>query len=370
MKKTLCVILTFILLSMAVTVMASQEQQEIIVTLDGDKLQFEQQPIVQNGRVLVPMRTIFEAMGATVAWDAPTKTVVGIKDSTNIKMKIGNKELIKNGQTMLLDVPPQIVNNRTLVPIRAVAESFDANVSWDANRKTVIINTSKSSVPDLSTGEIPYTYLESELQVLLGEDYEYFKKCMFSTASQYDEQSQVLVITGNYPDLYTDMRGIVSLDKNGQINIAFLRGDNIEYYANSTNVNINYMFNNWLNEFKDRPLISHNRTNTSYSGEYKTESSIIHINDMGSDWIGIYGESFWGMHSGVIDNVDSLSNGSLYRAYDTLFYKINYDSNGDSENDFITLYFLNNNQVLALESPNGAFGGLNVSFDGLYTRSY
>jgi|GEM_PF-2140852 len=123
---------------------------DIIVTLNGNRLTFDQPPIIENGRTLVPLRAIFEAMGATVEWDQATQTVTGTKGNTVVKMTIGNPVMTVNGQAITLDVPPKVLNGRTLVPARAVAESFDAKVDWDGTTRTVIITT--TSAPAVNTG--------------------------------------------------------------------------------------------------------------------------------------------------------------------------------------------------------------------------
>ncbi|NLL06373.1 MAG: copper amine oxidase N-terminal domain-containing protein [Clostridiaceae bacterium] len=112
---------------------------EIKVLLNGKQIQFDQPPIIDNGRTLVPLRAIFEAMNATVSWEDKTRTVTANKGDTTVVMVIGNKVMTKNEKEIVLDVPPQIVNGRTLVPARAVAESFGAKVDWDGNTKSVII---------------------------------------------------------------------------------------------------------------------------------------------------------------------------------------------------------------------------------------
>jgi len=112
---------------------------KIKVFLNGKRIRFDQPPIIQDGRTLVPLRAIFEAMEATVEWDDKTKTVTAKKGDTTIVMTIGNKTMKKNGEEIVLDVPPQIVNGRTLVPARAVAESFGAEVGWDGSTRTVTI---------------------------------------------------------------------------------------------------------------------------------------------------------------------------------------------------------------------------------------
>jgi hypothetical protein len=93
-------------------------------------------------RTLVPMRAIFEALGATVDWDDTTRTVTAAGDGTNVQMTIDSNEIYVNSEKITLDVPPQIIDDRTLVPVRAVAESFNCDVSWNGDTQTVIINSS------------------------------------------------------------------------------------------------------------------------------------------------------------------------------------------------------------------------------------
>lgn len=113
----------------------------IKVNIDGSIIPFEQPPIMENGRVLVPMRAIFEALGATVSWDSDMQTITAIRGNDTIIMKIGDEILKKNSQEIKLDVAPVIVNGRTLVPVRAVAESLNADVTWESQNNTVLIQT-------------------------------------------------------------------------------------------------------------------------------------------------------------------------------------------------------------------------------------
>ncbi|MGZ4107311.1 MAG: stalk domain-containing protein [Tumebacillaceae bacterium] len=114
----------------------------IPVYIDGKLQTFDQPPVFVNDRMLVPMRAIFEALGAQVKWsaDAPS-LVVATKGDITISLTIGSKTAYKNGQAVTLDVPPQVIHNRTLVPIRFVSESLGADVKWDSVSKTVQVKT-------------------------------------------------------------------------------------------------------------------------------------------------------------------------------------------------------------------------------------
>lgn len=101
-------------------------------------------PEIINGRTMVPMRGIFERLGAQISWDDATKTVTGIKNGTEIRIKIDDTNAMVDGETMVLDVPAMITEGRTLVPVRFVSESLGCQVSWDEVEKRVDI----LAVPD------------------------------------------------------------------------------------------------------------------------------------------------------------------------------------------------------------------------------
>ena len=112
---------------------------EIQVLLNGAPIAFDQPPVIENGRTLVPLRAIFEAMGADVEWDNATRTVTAELDEVNISLTIDSNILYRNGEAITLDVPAKIVGGRTLVPVRAIAESFGAEVDWVQATRTVTV---------------------------------------------------------------------------------------------------------------------------------------------------------------------------------------------------------------------------------------
>lgn len=113
----------------------------ITVLLNNTEIEFDQPPIIFNDRTLVPLRAIFEALGATVSWDASTQTVTAIRSGVTIKITIGSNYMYKNGESIILDVPAMIVNDRTLVPVRAVSEALGCIVEWNGNTRQVIIRS-------------------------------------------------------------------------------------------------------------------------------------------------------------------------------------------------------------------------------------
>ncbi|MCL2336299.1 MAG: copper amine oxidase N-terminal domain-containing protein, partial [Firmicutes bacterium] len=113
---------------------AAQASTQVIV--DGKSLSFDTQPVVENGRMLVPLRSIFEALNAKVNWDNNSQTITATKDDTNIKLIIGG-QAYKNDQAVTLDVPAKLVSGRTLVPLRFVSEALGAHVNWENGVVTI-----------------------------------------------------------------------------------------------------------------------------------------------------------------------------------------------------------------------------------------
>ena len=88
-------------------------------------------PFIANERALVPMRYLADALGAQTTWDAATQTVTITKGGTTVELTIGSTAITTNGQTSQMDTAPIIVNGRTYLPARYVAEAFGCNVSWE-----------------------------------------------------------------------------------------------------------------------------------------------------------------------------------------------------------------------------------------------
>jgi len=115
-------------------------ERPITVYVNGLDLYFDTAPVIINSRVLVPMRKIFEILGCEVFWDSETSTVTALKDGTEIKLSIGENTALVNNETVSLDSPGVIIGNRTLVPVRFVADALGMNVEWDENMRRVNIS--------------------------------------------------------------------------------------------------------------------------------------------------------------------------------------------------------------------------------------
>lgn len=113
----------------------------IDVTLNGNALTFDQWPIMQNDRVMVPIRAIFEALGYTVDWDQATQTGTATNGDNTITVQVNNAGITYDGGTYWCDVAPKNVSGRILVPVRAISESAGCDVFWNQTMKKVIIET-------------------------------------------------------------------------------------------------------------------------------------------------------------------------------------------------------------------------------------
>ncbi len=115
---------------------------DIQVYVDGNIVNFDTKPVIQNSRTLVPFRAVFEALGAEVSWNNDTQQVRAKKDNTEISFVIGEKVLLINQKnTIIMEVRPQIMSGRSMVPLRAVSEALNAEVNWDNDERIITINT-------------------------------------------------------------------------------------------------------------------------------------------------------------------------------------------------------------------------------------
>jgi len=144
---SLAIILTLSLLATAENTVTT-EDDDIRVMLFGEELEFDTPPVIRNNRVLVPMRAIFEAFGMDVEWCGDTQTATVMSDRFwYVRLQIGNYLMsVRVGEDVELDVAPMIIDNRTFVPLRAIAETLNVSVhvpfvDWDECTQTVYIRS-------------------------------------------------------------------------------------------------------------------------------------------------------------------------------------------------------------------------------------
>lgn len=143
MKKIISLFLTMAL-AISSMICVSAANEEIKVYLEENKIAFDVPPQTINNRTMVPIRAIFEAMGATVTWDDVAKVATAEKSGKIVQMVLNSTTMLVNGEPSSMDVAPVIVNGRTLAPARYVAEAFGYEVNWNENTRTVSITPAKS----------------------------------------------------------------------------------------------------------------------------------------------------------------------------------------------------------------------------------
>ena len=186
------------------------EPDDVSVRVDNVSINFDQAPVIENGRTLVPIRAVFESAGAEVSWEQETQTAILTKDNYIVTVKLGESFITKNGMPIAIDSPSQIINDRILIPVRAIAEAMDFGVTWNPVYRSVLIATNgKEYRPNSQwkTGFRPLKdhgfYVESSVSDLkfdLNNDNQP-ETITFKTAAS-DKDSAVLIIDGtDYSEL-------------------------------------------------------------------------------------------------------------------------------------------------------------------------
>ena len=182
---------TALLAGLLVIPMLFQSQAQAAVNftilIDGVRLTTSQAPVMIQGRVMLPMRAIFEALDAKVTWNQKAQTVTAVKDRTTILLKINAKTATINRQNVRLDVPAKNLKGTTMVPVRFVSESLGEKVGWNSKTKTVSITTGGGSVPDTGLSPVSYVTLKDVGNNGDGRDLEvsFSKSATEARAAQY-----------------------------------------------------------------------------------------------------------------------------------------------------------------------------------------
>lgn len=128
------------LLGLSIAACASPQGVPVRVRVNGQRVFFQGPgPRRENGRVMVPLRGVFERLGARVAWDDASQTVMADRGDMDIRLTIGNDWAMVNDRRVPMDEPANIYNGSTFVPLRFVSEALGAQVTWDGDRNAVDI---------------------------------------------------------------------------------------------------------------------------------------------------------------------------------------------------------------------------------------
>lgn len=171
MKRLLALFVATIMYvsAMGITVVANEK---VTLIVNGEEVDFsgDQEPVIQNGRTLVPFRATFEKMGADVKWFEDIKLCEAEYGGITVGITIGDTKVsLGEAAQIESDVPAQIINGRTMVPLRVLSESIGADVSWDSETRTVSVNISPvegdatervncDTKSDLAEGKVSVTY--------------------------------------------------------------------------------------------------------------------------------------------------------------------------------------------------------------------
>lgn len=119
------------------------------IRINGTDLSWDANPLKINDRMIVPIRPIMEALGANVEWGNDAQTITATKNTFSIKLEIGSFIASKNGENIILDAAPELIDDKAYVPLRFVSEALGAEVNWNEATQNVDINT--TSVTNKST---------------------------------------------------------------------------------------------------------------------------------------------------------------------------------------------------------------------------
>ena len=141
-------------LGLVAVVLSPAHAQEITVIVNAERVAFDQPPIEQASRVFVPMRGVFERLGAVVEY--ADGTIEADRGDVTVVLHVGSNVGYLNGYPVQLDVAPFIVGQRTLVPLRFISESLGATVDWNQDQETVYIGLTTAVGPPPPNWQPPY----------------------------------------------------------------------------------------------------------------------------------------------------------------------------------------------------------------------
>lgn len=126
---------------------AAFAEDSVTVYVDNEKVDFDVNPFIEGGRTLVPLRGVFEKLGARVDWNKQIQEVVIKDDNNEIQMLLNKNKVMVNGEIKTIDVSTMMINSRTFAPLRFISENLGHDVRWDGSTNSVYI-TKNTSVPE------------------------------------------------------------------------------------------------------------------------------------------------------------------------------------------------------------------------------
>lgn len=220
MKRIIRGFILFFILCFSVITPASAK--DIAVTYNGYPLPLSAPAIMENSRILVPMRSIMETLGYTVIWHQDTHTIEASKESTKLFLTIDNPVALVNQEPVTLDAAATLSKNTTMVPLRFIAEYSGATVKWDGETYTVSITTSQVSQNDL-TDSIVYIQT-NKMQgsgIILSSD------GLIATNFHVIENASLVQMVFSDDSIYQGKATIVGLDPQRDIALLHIEKENL-----------------------------------------------------------------------------------------------------------------------------------------------
>ncbi len=152
MKKYL---LQFLVLIVLITSGLSVKANDVGITIDGNRSTLESSAFISDGRTYVPMRDLFENIGATVSWENETKSATAIFGGSTISFEIGSNIILKDGKVYKSDSDCKLIGGKTYIPLRIILELLGFNVNWNENDENINISTPPGTLPEYNDTQNP-----------------------------------------------------------------------------------------------------------------------------------------------------------------------------------------------------------------------
>jgi len=160
------------------------KDENIKVFLDNKQIKFDVEPVIEKGRTLVPLSTIFEALGVKLDWDENGQAVTGMRGNKVISLKIGERIAKVDNYSVILDVLPCIKKGRTLVPLQFISEALGTLIKWNGATRTVEITSKINAIP-INQADFETKYKNVILKVGMSPE-ELFDKVGYGTVEEDD----------------------------------------------------------------------------------------------------------------------------------------------------------------------------------------
>ncbi|MFB5269937.1 copper amine oxidase N-terminal domain-containing protein [Paenibacillus enshidis] len=263
MKKYMLMLLSVVLAFGVASGVAAAAEKAVVVKVNGANVVFpDGKPVMEEGRVLIPVRFVSEALGAKV--DYKNRTVVIKQGETSLSLKVDSAIVTRGSERILLDVPARIKTNRVYVPLRFVSEALGAQVDWNKVKALVTITTGSASTnPDTPKTEEPEPVFKpfeweeyTELGEALFKDNMKYKNGQVTfivpegTYATYNGNKQTIKLVPGKSYTYPAGVGTVTFSK------IYAKEDHIENYGLSLDVNRDFLSNEF-SHVKNDVVITH-----------------------------------------------------------------------------------------------------------------